>query len=47
VAESREGGKWFSMQGRIKEIVGPRHFSSVGPFGDSKIIVGSTLNFPG
>jgi hypothetical protein len=30
-------------QGRIKVFVGPRHFSSLGPFGDSKNIVGNTV----
>jgi hypothetical protein len=30
-------------QGRIKGFIGPRHFSSLGPFGDSKSIVGTTV----
>jgi hypothetical protein len=30
-------------QGRIKGIVGPRHFPSLGQFGDSKSIVGTTV----
>jgi hypothetical protein len=29
-------------QGRIKGFVGPRHFSSLDPFGDSKSIVLTT-----
>jgi hypothetical protein len=29
-------------QGRIKGFVGPRHFSSLGRFGDSTNIVGTT-----
>jgi hypothetical protein len=36
-------GKKLYRQGRIKGFVGPRHFSSLGPFGDSKTIVGTTL----
>jgi hypothetical protein len=31
------------VQGPIKGFVGPRHFSSLGPFGDSKTIVGTTV----
>jgi hypothetical protein len=30
-------------QGGIKGFVGPRHFSSLGPFGDLKSIVGTTV----
>jgi hypothetical protein len=30
-------------QGRIMRFVGLRHFSSLGPFGDSKSIVGTTV----
>jgi hypothetical protein len=29
------------FQGRIKGFLGPRYFSSLGPLGDSKIIVGT------
>jgi hypothetical protein len=29
---------WYYDQGRIKGFVGPRHFSSLGTFGDSKSI---------
>jgi hypothetical protein len=29
------------MQGRVKGFVGPRHFSSLGPFGDSRSTVGT------
>jgi hypothetical protein len=32
-----------SWQGRIKGFLGSRHFSSLGPLGDSKIIVGTTV----
>jgi hypothetical protein len=31
------------VQGRIKGFVDPRHFSSLGPFGDSRNIVGATV----
>jgi hypothetical protein len=42
------GLSWFSLvlpcrQGRIKGFVGPRQFSFLGPFGDSKSIAGSTV----
>jgi hypothetical protein len=30
------------VQGRIKGFIFPRHFSSLGPFGDSRSIVGTT-----
>jgi hypothetical protein len=30
-------------QDRIKGFVGPRHFLSLGPFGDSKSIVGAKV----
>jgi hypothetical protein len=30
-------------RGRIKGFVGPRQFTSLGPFGDSKSIVGTTV----
>jgi len=30
-------------QARIKEFVGPRQFSSLSPFGDSKSIVGNAV----
>jgi hypothetical protein len=30
-------------QVRIKGFVGPRHFSSLDPFGDSKTVVGTTV----
>jgi hypothetical protein len=30
-------------QGQIKEFLGPRHFLSLGPFGDSKSIFGTTV----
>jgi hypothetical protein len=33
----------FAGQGRIKGFVGPRHFSSLSPLGDSKSIVGTTV----
>jgi hypothetical protein len=32
-----------STQGRIKGFVGPRHFSSLGCFGDSRSIFGTTV----
>jgi hypothetical protein len=32
-----------SGQGQIKVFVGPRHFSSLGPFEDSRSIVGTTV----
>jgi hypothetical protein len=32
-----------SFQRWIKGFVGPRHFSSLSPFGDSKRIVGTTV----
>jgi hypothetical protein len=31
------------MQGRIKGFVGPKHFPLLGPFEDSKIIVGTIV----
>jgi hypothetical protein len=31
------------VPGRFKGFVGPRHFSSLGPFGDSTSIVGTTV----
>jgi hypothetical protein len=31
------------VQGRIKGFVGPTHFSSLGPLGESKSIVGTTV----
>jgi hypothetical protein len=31
------------LENRIKEFVGPRHFSLLGPFGDSKFIVGTSV----
>jgi hypothetical protein len=31
------------IQGRIKEFVGPRHFSSLGSFEDSKSTVGTIV----
>jgi hypothetical protein len=34
---------YHCCKGRIKGFVGPRHFSSLGPFGDSKSIVGTTV----
>jgi hypothetical protein len=33
----------YFCQGRIKRFVGPRHFSSLGPFGDSTGIVETTV----
>jgi hypothetical protein len=30
-------------QVRIKAFIGPMHFSSLGPFGDSRSIVGTTV----
>jgi hypothetical protein len=35
--------KWCCAQGRTEEFVGPRPFSSIGPFGDSKCTVGNTV----
>jgi hypothetical protein len=32
-----------STQGRIKGFVGPRHFSSLGPFGDTRNIFETTV----
>jgi hypothetical protein len=31
------------QQGWIKGFVGPRHFSSLGPFGDLRSTVGTTM----
>jgi hypothetical protein len=31
------------VQARIKGFVGPRHFSFLGPFGDAKSIIGTTV----
>jgi hypothetical protein len=38
-----KGTQNANSQGRIKGFVGPRHFLSLGPFGDSKSIVGTTV----
>jgi hypothetical protein len=32
-----------SSQGQIKGLIGLRHFPSLGPFGDSKSIVGTNV----
>jgi hypothetical protein len=37
------GGMISTGKGRIKGFVGPRHFSSLRPFGDSKSVVGTTV----
>jgi hypothetical protein len=39
----QEVGYMAQVQGRIKGFVGPTHFSSLGPFGDSTSIVGTTV----
>jgi hypothetical protein len=39
----------YCNQSGIKGFAGPRHFSSVGPFGDSKLLLElqCTLDYPG